>query len=163
MTEAFRHEHCFSEDRIVNAETGEEELDVTLKHYPAPLDGREKMENAHYLPSSVSIIYNETLACHAAQLPISTGFGIRAIIEAVCTDKVIAGWNLEKKIDGLSEGGLITADSAKILHGLRFMGNAAAHEMKAHAAQELSTAFDIVDILLQNVYVLPQLARNLPK
>ena len=52
--------------------------------------------------------------------------------------------------------------AATILHNLRFMGNAAAHEMKAHSIQEISTALDIVEILLQNVYVLPKLAEVLP-
>jgi len=34
--------------------------------------------------------------------------------------------------------------------------------MKAHSIQEISTTLDIVEILLQNVYVLPRLAEVLP-
>ena len=53
--------------------------------------------------------------------------------------------------------------AAEILHGLRFMGNAAAHEMKAHSIKNIETALDVVEILLKQVYVLPNLAKSLPK
>ena len=43
-----------------------------------------------------------------------------------------------------------------------FYGKRSAHEMKAHSIQEISTTLDIVEILLQNVYVLPRLAEVLP-
>jgi hypothetical protein len=34
--------------------------------------------------------------------------------------------------------------------------------MKAHSVDEISTALDAIEILLQNVYVLPRLAESLP-
>jgi hypothetical protein len=163
MTESFCREDRCSEEMDLDPDTGEATLAVTKTFYPNPSASRSEIENAHHLPVAVHAIYREALAAHAAQLPISVGFAVRAIIEAVCIDKQIPGYNLEQKIDGLAAAGLITADSAKILHSLRFMGNAAAHQIKAHKAQELGTALDIADILLQNVYVLPQLANKLPK
>ena len=51
---------------------------------------------------------------------------------------------------------------ATALHSLRFMGNAAAHEMKAHLQKELNAAFDVVEHLLYGVYVLPKQAAQLP-
>lgn len=121
------------------------------------------MQKSHCLPAGVAPIYREAVAASSAQLPISSGFGIRAIIEAVCKDKDIKGQNLENRIDGLVSAGLITPAAATMLHSLRFMGNAAAHEMKAHSLEEISNALDIVEILLQNVYVLPSLAESVPK
>src|SRR5690606_22268304 len=113
--------------------------------------------------SGVAAIYRETVAAFVAHLPISGGLGLRAIIKSVCTDYSIQGRHLEGRIDGLQSSGLITPAAATILHSLRFMGNAAAHEMKAHSTEEIANALDIVEILLQNVYVLPQLAKAVPK
>ncbi len=42
------------------------------------------------------------------------------------------------------------------------MGNAAAHEMKAHTLKELNAGFDVVEYLLKGVYILPKQAENLP-
>jgi hypothetical protein len=42
------------------------------------------------------------------------------------------------------------------------LGNAAAHEMKAHNTKELNAAFDVVEYLLRGVYILPKQAENLP-
>lgn len=92
-----------------------------------------------------------------------TGFGIRAIVEAVCNDKHIVGHNLQLKIDGLRDAGHITKAGALILHNLRFMGNEAAHELKAHERNELKAGFSVLEHLLQGVYVLPQQAKGLPR
>ncbi|MCY1381331.1 hypothetical protein D9M69_692250 [compost metagenome] len=91
------------------------------------------------------------------------GFGVRAILEAVCKDKGVAGKNLKVKIDNLAEVGLMTQSGAEILHHLRFMGNSAAHEMRSHAAFEISAAFDVIEYLLLGVYVLPEQAALLPR
>lgn len=80
----------------------------------------------------------------------------------MCKEKSIAGRNLEVKINNLASRGLITPEAATILHSLRFMGNKAAHEIKAHNEAEMNAAFDVIEILLQSVYVLPRRARQLP-
>jgi len=59
--------------------------------------------------------------------------------------------------------GVLTKDGADILHSLRNMGNDAAHEVKPHSEVELNVAFDVVENLLENVYLLPQKAKKLPK
>lgn len=121
------------------------------------------MREHHYLPSQVASIYDETHASLCADRFIMAGFGIRAIVEAVCNDKNIAGRNLQLKIDGLRDAGHITKDGALILHNLRFMGNKAAHELKTHKRNELEAGFDVLEHLLQGVYVVPQQAKGLPQ
>src|ERR1700687_2052802 len=69
---------------------------------------------------------------------------------------------LQDKIDSLAAQGFTTTAGAEILHSLRFTGNAAAHEMKAHSPKELNAAFDVVEHLMYGVYVLPQQAAHLP-
>lgn len=152
----------FSEDVEYDYETGKAYLPEKNKYYPSRIAGRAILADANYLPYGVYSIYKETHASICSQLNIMAGFGIRAIIEATCNDKQVSGGNLEKKIDQLVIEGLITKDGSKILHNLRFMGNAAAHEMRAHTELELGAALDVVEYLLQGVYILPKKAEKLP-
>lgn len=85
------------------------------------------------------------------------------MIEVVCKNQATTGASLENKIDDLVKMGVLTKDGAEILHSLRMMGNKAAHEVKPHSEEELNIAFDVVEHLLQGVYLLPIKASKLPK
>ncbi len=159
---SFSIESQFSEDMDFNPRTGEEYVPTKRKNYPNRITGRPMMQKAHLLPHGVYKIYEESHNALCADLKIMAGFGIRAIIEAVCKDNNMTGRNLQEKIDSLANEGLITQAGSVILHNLRFMGNAAAHEMKAHTLKELDTSFDVVEYLLKGVYILPKQAENLP-
>jgi hypothetical protein len=116
------------------------------------------------LPKGVARVYEETLLAFDTQTPILTAIGIRALVEAICKQCKAAGGNLEKKIDALVVQGVLTKEGAQILHRVRFMGNAAAHETKPPARQSLAVALDVVEHTLKAVYVLPKLAkRALPR
>lgn len=133
------------------------------KYFPNRMVGRAKLDELYSLPHGVAKIYEEAHDALCSDLPIMAGFGLRAIVEAVCNDKEVKGGNLENKIDGLHSMGLITEEGAKILHSLRFMGNDSAHKMKIHTAPQMTAAFDVVEYLLMGVYILPQKAEILPK
>ena len=151
-----------SEDINYGAD-GEPYLPKTTKYFPNRIVGRAKLDNLYALPYGVAKIYEEAHDALCSNLPIMSGFGLRAIVEAVCNYKEVKGENLEKKIDGLHSMGLITGDGAKILHSLRFMGNEAAHKMKVHTNAQMSAAFDVIEYLLMGVYILPERADILPK
>jgi hypothetical protein len=162
LTITFCETSQFSEDMKYDYDTGKPYLPETNKYYPNRIAGRSVLADAHYLPHGVYSIYEETHASICSQLSIMAGFGIRAIIEATCNDKQVSGGNLAQKIDQLATAGLITLEGSQILHSLRFMGNAAAHEMRAHSAAELGAALDVVEYLLQGVYILPKKSESLP-
>jgi hypothetical protein len=96
-------------------------------------------------------------------LPVLAGIGIRAIVETVCNDKEATGPNLYEKINSLVTLNLITQTEATVLHDLRFMGNEAAHRVKAHKPAELNLAFGVVEHLLNTVYLLAEQTKRLPK
>lgn len=162
LTISFCEASQFSEDMDYDPHTGQPFLPTTRKYFPNRIAGRPMIQEAHLLPHGVYSIYEEAHGALCATLSIMAGFGIRAIVEAVCTDKNIKGKNLQERIDGLAGDGLITSAGSTILHSLRFMGNAAAHEMRAHSQRELNAAFDVVEYLLRGVYVLPKQAESLP-
>jgi uncharacterized protein DUF4145 len=134
----------------------------TTTLYPNRIVGRPAMQALGEVPPGVRHVYEETHRALCNDQPILAGIGIRAIVEAVCTERNAGGNTLEKKIDYLAVGGIITQDAATILHSLRFMGNKAAHEIMAHTIDELSTAFNVIEYLLQGVYVMPKQAAKLP-
>ena len=131
--------------------------------YPSRVAGRHRLEKAELLPEELSRIYSETHAALCNKQPVLAGIGIRALIETVCKEKESVGANLERKIDGLIAMGILTTDGAEILHGLRILGNEAAHEVKPHAEKTLGAAMEVVEHLLKGVYILPAIAKKLPK
>ncbi len=154
-------EFRFSENYSVNTRTGEYELEVEKTLYPSRLKGRKEMSHIFSVPHGIGRIYSETLSSILNKQNILAGIGIRAIVEGVCKDKSSSGRNLKDKINYLAHKGYITNDSADILHSLRFMGNRSAHEIKSHGTKDLNIAFDIIENLLQNVYVIPKQAKKI--
>lgn len=163
MTISFSKKVSCSEWWDIDEETGEEIYGIERTRYPEEIDCHSEIGFLYHLPNDVRKIYEQTLVSYKSKLFIMVGFGIRAIVEAVCNDKSIKGRKLEEKIDGLADGGYITKSGAAILHSLRFMGNESVHEMKEHSAKELDAAFGVVQYLLQGVYIIPKTAENLPK
>jgi hypothetical protein len=138
------------------------ELITTKTLFPGRIEGRPPLNDIYHLPFELQKIYQESRSSLMEGLSVLTGIGIRAIVETVCREKRSPGRVLAEKIGGLVTLNLITQTEAEILHDLRFMGNKAAHEVKAHSTQELNLAFDVVEHLLKTVYILPQQAKRLP-
>jgi hypothetical protein len=153
-----------SEDRTeINPRTGEVELEDRVTLFPPRIAGRPPLRQLYGVPSQVRSIYDETHKALLGKQPILAGVGLRSLIEAVCREKNAKGGNLEKSIDSLVEFGVLTRDGADILHALRHLGNAAAHEAVVYSETDLSTAFDVVEHLLQTVYIIPKKAAKLRK
>ncbi|MBN6742604.1 DUF4145 domain-containing protein [Acidithiobacillus sp. MC6.1] len=141
--------------------TNSEEIDHrggTIEYedlYPSRTEGRKLLNGVNILPKDLMQIYRETNIALNSNQPVLAGIGIRAIIETVTKEKNASGGNLSDKIDNLVVLGVLTIDGAGILHKLRVLGNNAAHEVKVHSGAELILAMDVVEHLLQAVYILP--------
>lgn len=129
--------------------------------YPSRLMGRLPIEYQYVLPGKISSIYRETHVAICTKLKILAGVGIRALIEVVCTEENAEGQNLEQKIDDLVKKEILTKANAIVLHKTRILGNKAAHEVEAPSDSELDVAFDIVENLLETVYIIPKKAERL--
>lgn len=141
---------------IEDQETGQSEPELRRSLYPARVPGIRPLDGKYYLPWDVQTIYIETVSAINSNQRILAGIGIRAIVESVAKNEKAKGKSLEKRIDDLKIKGFITPTGAELLHDLRFMGNAAAHEVKAHTQEELAAALRVVDHLLTGAYVLPR-------
>jgi transcriptional regulator CtsR len=125
-----------------------------IKCYPLSLNGHENLKNLYGLPLKIKTIYNETLEAFKVKSYILTGVGFRAIIEAICIDKNIAGKNLQQKINNLLKEKLITEKESKRLHSIRFLGNDSVHEMLSPEPKKLFIVLGIVEHLLNNLYLI---------
>lgn len=147
-------------------EQDEEGKLVSTSHpeiFPQRIQGRKRLKEDHYLPHQIREIYHEVhQAIHNGQ-KILAGIGIRAIVEAVCAEKKANGKSLFERIDDLATQNVLTTEGAQILHGTRLLGNEAAHEVRAPKDRQLMAALEVAEQLLRNVFILPQIAEDLPK
>jgi len=123
--------------------------------YPRVLKGHKKLGGDLWeIPELVREIYSQSLHAVRDGSNILAGIGLRATVEAICNEQVIQGRTLDKRIDGLAKAGLISQRDAERLHAIRFLGNDAAHEIRASSESNLLIALRIIEHLLVTLYVL---------
>jgi len=96
-----------------------------------------------------------------ANIRTLAGAGLRATVEAICLDNKIKDGNLRNKIDELANRNLLTAAQAELLHEERYLGNAALHEMETPPIQDIEDGLQIVEGLINTIYILPSKAKRL--
>jgi hypothetical protein len=133
---------------------GQWETVVIEKHYPEINENIVEIKDFHLIPPIVSQIYDETITSIKTKSFIIAGAGMRAILEAVCNDKNITGKDLKYRISKMVTMRIISKDDGKKLHGIRFLGNHAVHNIKPAASEELYIALRIIIHLLETVYTL---------
>ncbi len=135
---------------------GEHEWEVPrdVSYYPSVLKGHRELEDIEDVPSPVQDIYAQAVHAIRDELNILAGIGLRATIEAICNEQKIVGRTLDKRIDGLAKGGLISQKDAERLHAIRFLGNDADHEIQKVEPKNLLIALRIIEHLLVNIYIL---------
>lgn len=132
--------------------------DITI--YPKAVEGHKEIQNFWELPEIVRTIYSEVITALQENSKVLAGLGLRAVVEAVCNDLNISGRSLEVRINKLSSSGYISRNDAERLHGIRFMGNDAAHDIKMPKDTTLSVALQIVEHLIASVYILENKANG---
>ena len=162
----YRRISWFSED--------DGELDITF--YPPRNESPPyaPKQFGHIWGSPLDSVYRQTISALNNQLLTLTGAGVRLIIEGVCNERGIKNGlvtdekgttkrkeTLQGRINGLAEKGFITSQQAETLHEIRFLGNDAAHELDQPSATTVTTAIDIVEHLLEQVYEQPEKAKKL--
>jgi hypothetical protein len=122
--------------------------------FPSILKGHRELEDVWDLPGTVREIYTQSIQAIKDNSNILAGIGLRATIEAICNDRGITRRTLEKRIDSLAKGGLISQKDTERLHAIRFLGNDAAHEIKRADARNLLIALRIIEHLFVSIYIL---------
>lgn len=129
--------------------------------YPARANSWVRVEKTfHKLPIMLRAVYAETLAAYNNDLHLLATVGLRTLLEGVCVDLKAEGKTLGNKIDALGAH-FGSKNITKHLHGYRFSGNAAAHELEPMNRRELNTAIDVMEDLLNYLYDLDYKASRL--
>lgn len=134
-----------------------------------------EVKDFYHLPKMIRQLYKQVIDAFNLNLHYLCSVGLRAIIEAICKDK---GFDcellnnadgtpkidpntgkqkerflkLEEKINKLLENKHIVETQANILHQIREMGNASAHDMLTPSGYILKEAIQVIEHTLENIY-----------
>jgi hypothetical protein len=143
----------------------EEENFIVYPDAPGTSDRRKPAisidEGGRLIPEPVWKMYKETIEALNANIRTLAGGGLRAVVEAICLDKNIEDGNLQKKIEELAKQNLLTKAQADLLHEERYLGNAALHELATPSVQDIEDGLEIVEGLINTIYILPSKAKRL--
>jgi hypothetical protein len=156
---SFRDEFINLED-MISDEDNNWHPNITIDTYPAKIKIKRKLQDIYILPTKIKIVYEEAIKAFNNDCFLLTGVAFRAIIEAICIEKAIQGKDLAKKIDNLVRQKLITEKEAQRLHSIRFLGNDSVHEMNVPDKKKLIMVLNIVEHLLNNLYIIDYQTRN---
>ena len=164
---SFRHCSWFSEHTDFTSDGSTEAL------YPKRTKNDAPLNDFKNIPAELEKIYKEMINCFNNECYILTAAGLRALVEGICSylkikegpverdGKATTKSTLEGKIGGLSERGVLTSQSAEILHEHRFIGNGALHELSQPSTDELMLAIEIIEHTIKSVFEMPQTHQDL--
>ena len=145
-------EDHFTSDYYIQNRDGNFSQEYDSIYHPTPEVGFRSVKQFHNLPPKLANLYVEVIRSHNKQLYILCSAGLRGLIEGICADKNVSGQNLEKKIDGMTA--VLPENIVKNLHGFRFIGNDAVHELEAPHEFALALALDVIEDILNFLYAL---------
>lgn len=160
LTVGFRHRYDDFDD-VKKDSNGKVTHAVTIKAYPRVLNNHKGLTWSYYLPPLIKKVYEQTLRALGEQANVLASIGLRACIEAVCNELKISAASLERRIDLLFKAGYVSNGDKKRLHAIRFLGNDAAHEIREPDPVEIRIALEIVEHLLNAVFILENRAKRL--
>ena len=129
-----------------------DEPEVTL--FP-PATYRPRPPWVSELPLDIRKLIHEVYVALGSDSRTLASIGLRTLIDIVVYDRLKKDYRtFAKKLDALYKHDLITAGGKDILKALIKVGNAAAHQGHRPSPAELVHATEIVENLLQSIYVL---------
>ena len=136
--------------------------------YPPRTIRQHKRKVYLKLPSHLDYLYVEVVNAINSRSHLLSAAGLRALLEGLCADKGITEGlnkdgkivkNLEGKINGLSK--IVPEGIVRNLHGLRFLGNQALHELEKPEESDLLLALRVLEDIFNIVYDLDYRAQVL--
>lgn len=137
------------------------ETEYSYEYHPSRNEFSYPIRQFSRIPDEVNVIYREACAAYNAKLPLLCAGGLRALTEAICRDKGVSGRDLQKKIDALKS--FLPESLVGNLHGLRYLGNDALHELKPPEMSNLRLGLDVLGDLMNYFYDLDYKAALLAK
>jgi hypothetical protein len=135
--------------------------------YPTPieseLEGKLLDEKEIWqLPAELRELYLEVRIAVLHEAYLLAGIGLRTLVEGICLDRNITGYNLMQKINALKDARIILDHEAPILHKLRLIGNAGTHDIETKDYEVLKYALMIITHTLRTIYIIPGIGDKIP-
>jgi hypothetical protein len=157
------------------------DLDDITVYPPEPLNKKDNNNNYNmvefqHLPELLNTLYRQVVANFELRHYLLAAAGLRMIIEGICNDRSITkGYvindetgiietdkegnriqskNLNGKINGLVEQGILTEGQTAILHMIRKLGNQTVHKLNNPKKKILLDGLEIVEHTFRNIYEL---------
>jgi hypothetical protein len=144
-----RRIHWFSED------PGEEET-----FFP-PRVSRWLPPWRYSLPADIRVLLTEVYTALQADSCSVAMMGARAIIESAMVTKVGDKGNFKNNLKAMEDAGFLSRTNTTFLDAALDAGSASIHRGHRPDAQQLNTVMDIVENLLQSLFVLEKATRHL--
>jgi len=87
----------------------------------------------------------------------------QTLVDMMILEKIGDVGNFKEKLQELEKEGFVSSRNREALYAALEVGNAAAHRGHAATESEVQDVMDIVETMLQAIYVFPELAQNLKK
>jgi len=108
-----------------------------------------------HVPPDIRADFNEARACLAAGAPTASAVMVRRALEGVCKDQGAGKQVLAQSLDELGVLGKIDGRLLEWAHGLRALGNSAAHSTARRTSlEDAGDALAFLEALLDYLYVL---------
>lgn len=133
-----------------------------IETYPFK-EGDQEPLGPFSIPHGIYSVYRESVTAFNNNCPLLAAVGFRATIEAICLDKGIKGRDLELMVNNLQKEGHITKQDRDRLHSIRFLGNDSIHQMKEANHNNLKIVLEIVNNIINSLYILDSKTRDLEK
>jgi hypothetical protein len=133
-----------------------------IRYFP-PRVSRHLPPWAYELPYNIKSVLEEvyrSLDADNRRLPL---MGARAILDIVMVEKIGDIGGFGQKLEALEDRGFVSSKNREVLNAALDAGSAAAHRGYFAKSVDVNTVMDIVENLLQAVYVLQEAAEQLKK
>lgn len=133
-----------------------------IRYFPPPVS-RQSPPWQYDLPGNIRLLLEEiyrSLDANNRRLPM---MGARTLVDMLIIEKVDDIGSFKEKLKGLEKAGYISSKGRDVLYAALDVGNAAAHRGHAATASEVEAVMDIVENMLQGVYIFPETSKNLKK
>ncbi len=131
-----------------------------VRYFPPPVS-RHPPSWQYQLPGDLRLLLDEvyrSLDAANRRLPM---MGARALVDMVIVEKVGDLGSFTEKLKKLESEEYISATNRVVLEAALDVGSAAAHRGHAPRTSQIDAVMDIIENLLQAVYVLPDMAEEL--
>lgn len=139
-----------------------ESPELDIRYFPPPVS-RHPPSWSPKIPRELRLVLDEVYRSLDSDTRILPMMGARALVDMLMVEKVGDVGGFKQKLKQLVDDGVLSARNQEVLDAALDAGSAAAHRGHAPSISEVNAVMDIVENLLQAVYVLPDMAQSLKK